>query len=59
MASPIMLDFGDHAYIKKNILKLNIKRSQPVHLDFMIYFHNLGDRKLEKPKRSMCTGWLF
>ena len=43
---------------KKITLQLNIKRSQPVHMDFMIYLHNLGDREPEKPKRPMCTSWL-
>ena len=59
MASPIMTDFGDHTYIKKFILELNIKRKQPAHMDFKIYLHNLGDRESEKPKRPMCTSWLL
>ena len=29
---------------QKNILQLNIKRNQSVHMDFMIYLYNLGDR---------------
>ena len=57
MAPPMMADFGDHTYIKKNILQLNTKRSQSVHIDFMIYLHNLGDKESEKPKRPMCTSW--
>ena len=40
---------------KKLILQLNIKSTQPVHMDFMIYLHNLGDRMSEKPKRPVCT----
>ena len=59
MASPMMVDFGDHTYVKKIILQLNIKRSQSVHMDFVIYLYNLGDRDLEKPKRPMCTSWLL
>ena len=46
MASPTMIaDFGDHSYVKKNILQLNIRRSESVHMDFMIYLHNLGDKE--------------
>ena len=44
----MLADFGDHTYVKKIILQLNIKRSQSVHMDFMI-----GDRESEKPKRPM------
>ena len=54
-----MADFGDHTYVKIIILQLNIKRSQPFHVDFMISLHNLGDRESEKPKRFLCTGWLL
>ena len=57
MASPIVADFEDHTYV--NIfLQLNIKRSQPVHMNFMVYLHNVGDRESEKPKRAMCTACL-
>ena len=49
MASSIMADFGDHKYIKKITLHLNINRRQPVHMDVMIYLHNLGDGESEKP----------
>ena len=59
MASPMMVDFGDHTYVKKIILQLNIKRSQSVHMDFVICLYNLGDRESEKPKRPMCTSWLL
>ena len=52
MASSVMADFSDHTYVKK-ILQLNIKRRQPVLIDFMIYLHNLGDREPEKRKRPM------
>ena len=58
MGSPMMVDFGDHMS-KKNILQLNIKRSQSVHMDFEICFYNLGDRESEKLKRPMCTSWLL
>ena len=51
----MMADFGDHTYIKKFILQLNIKRSQSAHMDFFICLYNLGDRESEKPKRLMCT----
>ena len=44
---------------KKIILQLNIKRSQSVHMDFVICLYNLGDRESEKPKRPMCTSWLL
>ena len=53
VASPMMADFGDKKYVKKIILQLNIKRSQSVHMDFMIYLLNLGDTESEKPKRHM------
>ena len=43
MASPMMADFGDHTYVKKIILQLNIKKSPSVHMDFMICLYNLGD----------------
>ena len=59
MASPMIVDFGDHTFVKKIILLLNIKRSQSVHMDFMIYLYNLGDRESEKPKRPVCTSWLL
>ena len=59
MASPIIADFGDHKNVKKNIVQLNSKRNQPVHMDFMIYWHNLGDRESEKPKIPMCTSWFL
>ena len=59
MASPRMAGFCDDTYVKKIILQLNIKRNQPVHMDFMIYLHNLGDRESEKLKRPMCTSWLL
>ena len=49
MASSIMADFGDHKYIKKITLHLNINRRQPVYMDVMIYLHNLGDGESEKP----------
>ena len=39
MASPMMVDFGDHKYAKEIILQLDIKRSQSVHMDFMIYLY--------------------
>ena len=55
----MMADFGDHKYVKKIILQLNIKRSQSVHMGFMIYLYNLGDRESEKPKRHICTSWLL
>ena len=42
-------------YISNKFILLNIKRSQSVHMDFMIYLHNLGDKESEKPKRPMCT----
>ena len=58
MGSPMMVDFGDHMS-KKNILQLNIKRSQSVHMDFEICFYNLGDRESEKLERPMCTSWLL
>ena len=58
MGSPMMVDFGDHMS-KKNILQLNIKRSQSVHMDFEICLYNLGDRESEKLKRPMCTSWLL
>ena len=48
MASPMMADFGDHTYFKKIILQLNIKRSQSVHMDFVICLYNLRDRESEK-----------
>ena len=59
MASLIMVDFGDHTYVKKIYLQLSIKKGQPVHMDFMIYLHNLGDRESEKTKRPMFTSWLL
>ena len=59
MASPIMVDFGDHKYVKKIILQLHIIRSQPVHTNFMIYLHNLGDGESEKPKGPMYTSWFL
>ena len=59
MASPMMVDFGDHTYVKKIILQLNIKRSQSVHMDFVICLNNLGDTGSEKSKRPMCTSWLL
>ena len=60
MASSMMVDFGDHIYIsKKFVLQLNIKRSQSVDIDFVIWLYNVGDRESEKPKRSMCTSWLL
>ena len=59
MGSPMMVDFGDHTYVKKIILQLNIKRSQSVHMDFEICLYNLGDRESEKLKRPMCTSWIF
>ena len=59
MAFPMMVDFGDHKYVKKNILQLNINGSQSAHMDFMIYLYNLGDRESEKPRRPMCTSWLL
>ena len=55
----MMVDFGDQTYFKKNILQLNIRRSQPVHMDFVICLYNLGDRQSEKPERPMCTSWLI
>ena len=46
MASPIMADFVDHTYIKKKIFfQLNIKRSQPFHMDFMICLHEVRKSK--------------
>ena len=59
MAFLIMVDSGDHKYVKKNILQLNINGSQSAHVDFIIYLYNLGDRESEKPKRPMCTSWLL
>ena len=59
MASLMMADYGEHIYIKKVILQLNITKSQSVHIDFMIYLHNLGDKESEKPKRPMSTSWLL
>ena len=55
MASPMMADYGEHIYIKKVILQLNIKKSQSVHINFMIYLHNLGDKESEKLKRPLST----
>ena len=43
---------GDHKYIKKIILQLNIKRSQSAHMDFMIHLYNLGDRESKKTKKT-------
>ena len=40
---------------KKIILQLNIKRSQSVHMAFVICLYNLGDRESEKTKTPMCT----
>ena len=59
MVSPMTVDFGDHKYVKKIILPLIIKRSQSVHMDFMIYLYNLGDRESEETKRPMYTSWLL
>ena len=60
MASRMMSDFGGHDYIKKIILQLNIKISQSVYMDFMIYLYNLGDREPKKtPKRPMQASWLL
>ena len=42
---------------KQLILQLNIKTSQPVQMDFMMYLHHLGDIEPEKPKIPMCTSW--
>ena len=39
---------------EKNILQLNIKRSQSVHMDFMIYLSNIGDRESENQK-DLCA----
>ena len=50
-----MADLSGHTCIKKIFLQLNIKRSQPVHMDFMIYLHPLGDRESEKPERDLCA----
>ena len=58
MASPKIADFGDHTFVKKIILPLNIKRSQSVHMDSMICLYNLGDRESEK-QRPMCTSLLL
>ena len=58
MASPMIVDFGGHTFVKKIILLLNIKRSQSVHMDFMIYLYNLGDKESEK-QRPMCTSLLL
>ena len=51
----IMADLNGHTCIKKIFLQLNIKRSQPVHMDFMIYLHHLGDRESERPERDLCA----
>ena len=56
MAPPIMPDFGDHVYFKKKILQLSVKRSEPVHMDFMIYLNNLGNKDSENPKKPMNNG---
>ena len=55
----MMVDFGDHTYFKKKNLQVNIKSSQSVHMDFMIYLHNLSDKELEKQKRPTCATWLL
>ena len=57
MPSPMMADFDDAS--KKIILHLNIKRSQSVHMDFVICLYNLGARESEKPKKLTCTSWLL
>ena len=61
MALPIMADFGDHVYFKKKkfFLQLSVKRSKPVHMDFMIYLNNLGNKDSENPKKSMSNGLLL
>ena len=59
MAPPIMADFGDHVYFKKKILQLSVKRSEPVHMDFMIYLNNLGNKDSENPKKPMNNGWVL
>ena len=53
----MMADFDDAS--KKIILHLNIKRSQSVHMDFVICLYNLGARESEKPKKLRCTSWLL
>ena len=55
MASPMMVNFFDHTYVKKFILQLHIKRS----MDFVICLYNLGDRETEKLKEPMCTSWIL
>ena len=52
MSSPIMADFDNDTYANKKFLQVNIKRSQSVHMDFMIYLHNLGDKESEKQKNT-------
>ena len=59
MASPMMAEYGEHIFIKKVILQLNIKKSQSLHIDFIIYLHNLGNNESEKPERPMSTSWLL
>ena len=54
-----MADFGDHVYFKKKILQLRVKRSEPVHMDFMIYLNNLGNKDSENPKKPMNNGWVL